>query len=430
VEELPGKRLRFWHLTFQEFLAALQLAWLDDREKPQVSWWPLIRGHLEHAQWREVIELLPGCLVDEGGEGRVDRLLERVLGLRGDGAKLAAEARVAAIAGRLLQTLTAYQYQPRPEITRAYEGALGRSMAIFTCEGAVQVPVKVRIAAAEALGRGGDPRFSSARDHFLAVPGLQRFRLGKYLVTVGEYQQFVDSRGYEEPSFWDLRGWELRVKENWEFPRGWEEQLETPNRPVTEISWYEAGAYCRWLSEQRGEPIRLPTEAEWERAATPKRGVYPWGEEEPDPERANFSQNIGSPTPVGIYPTGDGPYGHCDLAGNVWEWCSDKVLTKDDKDEEDCRSLRGGGWFVPADLLQTAFRQRYPAWSRYSVIGFRVVATSDKVLQEDRREETEALARMHGMDLADSEVTARAWRSSTSPEPSPHSPLPRTLDKV
>lgn len=375
VEELSGKRLRFWHLTFQEFLAALQLAWLDDENEDGGSWWPLVRKHLDDAQWRETIELLPGCLLDEGGEGRVDKLLERVLELRGGGGDLATEARVAGIAGRLLQSLSAYQYQPRPEITAAYESALKRSMAIFTPEGAARVPVEDRIAAAEALGRGGDPRFSPDRDNFLMVSGLEDVWLGKYPVTVEEYQRFVESRGYEESKYWEPAGWELRIEESWENPGGWEEQLETPNRPVIRVSWYEAVAYCSWLAEQRqkGEILRLPTVEEWEKAATPVRGGFPWGAEEPDSERANFGRNVRAATPVGLYLSGAGPFGHLDLAGNVLEWCFDKFANTSD-DVKAYYYWKGGGWFDSAGLLWAALRGGDPAMSRGDDLGFRVAS--------------------------------------------------------
>jgi len=379
VEELSGKRFRFWHLTFQEFLAALQLAWLDDKNEEENSWWPLVRQHLADAQWRETIELLPGCLLDEGGEGRADKLLERVLGLRGDRGDLTTEARVAGIVGRLLQTLSAYQYRPRPEITVTYEAALDRSMAIFMLEGAALVPVKDRIAVAEALGRGGDPRLAPDQDNFLAVSRLKGVRLGKYPVTVEEYQRFVESRGYEETKFWEPAGWALRVREGWEAPGRWEERLETPNRPVTEVSWYEAVAYCRWLTEQRqkGETIRLPTVEEWEKMATPARGQYPWGWEEPDPERANFGNLVRAPTPVGIYPSGAGSSGHLDLAGNVWEWCSDKDIVASASLCKDVRHLKGGGWILPAWSLQTICRDWKPAESRDGSFGFRVAAVRE-----------------------------------------------------
>ncbi|MCP4664575.1 MAG: SUMF1/EgtB/PvdO family nonheme iron enzyme [bacterium] len=375
VEEVAGNRIRFWHLTFQEFLAALQLAWRSDGEHDAAEdWWPLVRERLDHAQWRETIELFPGCLLDEGGEGRVDKLLDRVLALRGPAPDLATEARIAGIVGRLLQPLTVYHYRPRAEIAAAYEAALERSMAIFTVEGAGEVPVKDRIAVAEALGQGGDPRLAAERDNFIEVPGCDGLQLGKYPVTVEEYQRFVEHRGYEEEEkYWGAEGWSLRSKERWEQPGDWDDQLTTPNRPVVGVSWYEAMAYCRWLSEQQSQEVRLPSEDEWEKAATPVKGEYPWGEEEPDAERANFApewkSNVGSPTPVGVYPAGDGPHGHSDLAGNVLEWCVDEVPVKD---EELWRSVRGGGWYGSAEVLRSASHGGYPAGRRGGLLGFRV----------------------------------------------------------
>jgi len=369
VEEVSGNRIRFWHLTFQEFLAALQLAWRSDGEADaDEDWWPLVRERLDHAQWRETIELFPGCLFDEGGEGRVDKLLDRVLSLRGPAPDLATEARIAGIVGRLLQPLTVYHYRPQEDIAAAHRAALERSMAIFTVEGAAKVQVKDRIAVAEALGRGGDPRLAAERDNFIEVPGCGGLRLGKYPVTVEEYQRFVEHRGYEEQKYWDAEGWSLKLKEGWDHPRDWDEQLATPNRPVTRVSWYEAVAYCRWLSELRSKEVRLPTEAEWEQAATPVKGEYPWGEKVPDDERANFNMNVGRPTSVGVYPGGDGPYGHCDLAGNVWEWCAAEVRGE----SEEIPSIRGGGWGSSAGDLGAAGCSGDPAGRRGGYLGFRV----------------------------------------------------------
>ena len=95
--------------------------------------------------------------------------------------------------------------------------------------------------------------------------------------------------------------------------------------PVTHVTWDDAAAFCRWLSEATGQEFRLPTEAEWEKAARGTTGrLYPWGDEPPDKNRCNFNQNVGDTTPVGQYPRGATPdTGVLDLAGNVWEWCSD-----------------------------------------------------------------------------------------------------------
>jgi formylglycine-generating enzyme required for sulfatase activity len=203
------------------------------------------------------------------------------------------------------------------------------------------------------------------RDNFLEIPGLVGLRLGKYPVTVEEYKRFVDDRGYDEERYWqEVAGRALKADGGWEAPGNWDEQ-----RPVTEVSWYEAVAYCCWLREQRGVEVRLPTTAEWQTAARPVRG--PWGEEEPDEERAHFDNDVLRPTPVGIYPSGNGPYGHCDLTGNVLEWCEDLVPVKDSAEE--WRALKGGGWFNAA-ILSSAFRDGNSATLRNDVIGFRVAA--------------------------------------------------------
>ena len=237
------------------------------------------------------------------------------------------------------------------------------------------MPVKPRIEAAEALGRAGDPRLRA--DHFIEVPDTGGVKLGKYPVTVEEFQRFYDHPGYEEPKYWSEAGWSYQQEKSWEAPGSWDEQLLTPSRPVTQVSWFEAEAYCRWLSDQRDETFRLPSEAEWEKAATPSNGKYPWGVVEPNDELANFGMNVEAATPVGIYPKGDGPLGHCDLAGNVWEWCADpdeltdRIWSDDDK-KTGIRVLRGGSWVGSADYLRSSYRFRSVAWRRYDSIGFRV----------------------------------------------------------
>ena len=131
-----------------------------------------------------------------------------------------------------------------------------------------------------------------------------------------------------------------RVDSRTTLPRFWEDSTyNQPTQPVVGVSWYEAAAYCAWLTEvgraagwlATSDAIRLPTSLEWERAA---RGTdqrrYPWGDEPPDAERANDdATGVGQPTVVGCFPTGAAACGALDLAGNVMEWMSTPVTARD-----------------------------------------------------------------------------------------------------
>jgi formylglycine-generating enzyme required for sulfatase activity len=135
---------------------------------------------------------------------------------------------------------------------------------------------------------------------------VSEFYIDKHPVTNVQYAAFIEAVNYEIPEHW----------EKGEIPLGKE------NHPVVNISWYDAIAFCKWLSRETSQPYRLPTEAEWEKAA---RGtdvrLYPWGDGQPTAELCNFNGNVGDSTPVGRYsPQGDSPYGCADMAGNVWEW--------------------------------------------------------------------------------------------------------------
>ena len=184
LEDLPGDRLRFWHLTFQEYLAAVRLA------KTQVGedWWPILEPRLDDAQWRETVELFASCLKLHNGVSHADRFVSLVLDLGSDGDDLAQDAKVAAILGRILPALEAYGYRAEPVKVAAHRALRTRVLQIFEPAGADTVPVHLRLAAAEALGRGGDPRLAVERfeERLLEVPGTE-IRLGRYPVTVEEW---------------------------------------------------------------------------------------------------------------------------------------------------------------------------------------------------------------------------------------------------
>ena len=204
---------------------------------------------------------------------------------------------------------------------------------------------------------------------------LSGYWIGRYPVTVEEYRRFVEDGGYGEALYWRAGGFG-----RWKEPGSWREQLDhvNPTRPVVEVSWYEATAYAAWMAARRRVyGCRLPTEAEWEKAARGTTGrKYPWGNTLPNEMLANFAPdgkpNVGHLTPVGAYPPGNTPEGVSDMAGNVWEWCGD-VLGPARNAEGVVRVLRGGSWFNHSGYLRSAYRFVDRPGARFDYIGFRVV---------------------------------------------------------
>ncbi len=345
-----GSQVRFWHLTFQEYLAGRALAGLPDAAQHEV----LLRN-LYLPEWREMVLLLAGTLVKQGPE-KVDALLAKVLDQLGEGASLPDQARAAGLMGAILADLRPAKYELADG---RYQALLDRVLDIFDAGKASQIPLKDRLDAAEALGQAGDPRLRGNNWAPIAEgPHGKAFKIGRYPVTVAEYRRFLEDDGYSNPAHWTQGGFE-----KWKEPDDWVKQEVHRNWPVTGVSWFEAAAYCAW------DGGFLPAEEQWEFAARGAEGrKYPWGKEEPDAERANYyPTGPRHPTPVGLYPKGATPdTGIHDMAGNVWEWVRDWY----DKKKE-LRVLRGGSCFHVSSYLVASGRIRGVPEGRSADVGFR-----------------------------------------------------------
>jgi formylglycine-generating enzyme required for sulfatase activity len=196
---------------------------------------------------------------------------------------------------------------------------------------------------------------------------LPAFEIGRYPVTNAEYAAFVQATGRQPPRHWGGD----------RFPE------ELADHPVVDVNWHVAVAYAEWLREQTGRPYRLPTEAEWEKAARGEDGrLWPWGNDW-DPARANCKPDgPGRTTPVGQYsPAGDSPYGAADMAGNVYGWTQslhrdyryDPEDGREDLEAGGNRVLRGGAFGSVSWLVRCAYRDWLNPVDWFRHCGFRVV---------------------------------------------------------
>ncbi|MEK7325100.1 MAG: SUMF1/EgtB/PvdO family nonheme iron enzyme [Chloroflexota bacterium] len=202
--------------------------------------------------------------------------------------------------------------------------------------------------------------------HTVEIP--YTYRIARYPVTNTEFAEFIQATGYKSDAA----------------------KADLPDHPVVRVSWRGAQEYCQWLTEKlraggmisAKEIIRLPTEAEWEKAARGEYGrEWPWGDEW-DPTKCNSREGeLGTMTPVGKNsPQGDSLYGVAETVGNVWEWCQSKYEPypyqasdgREDLAGDDSRVGRGGSWNLNRRYCRAACRGRFVPVNFYNNIGFRV----------------------------------------------------------
>lgn len=373
--------LTFIHRTFQEYLAARYLATRRDvNQRAQAL--------LPYPHWEEVLMLTGDVLQGEYFQDYVRTLLNadlppKVVGrnvllaglcLNSNGRHL----RDTSLGKDVLQALATVAENPDiPFERRRRSGEILGELGDARVESMVEVPggsFMMGVSQAELADYrepGSIRRLleRSAPAHEVFVP---LFIIDRYLVTHAQYACFLEEGGYERQELWSEAGWEWLTHQKRKLPAYWEEyRWNRPNYPVVGVSWYEAEAYARWAGK------RLPTEAEWEKAARGTDGRrWPWGNEWVE-EAANARAELGQLTPVGIYPYGASPYGCMDMAGNVWEWTADWFASYDDPDQksDQLKVLRGGSWNVERDHIRCAARILGNPGNRVGSVGFRCVAT-------------------------------------------------------
>lgn len=390
----------FPHRTIQEYMAACYLHRRDDFPRELIT---LLRA--DPRRWREVLLFAAAKEARKrsyAASALIHRICPQTLAVERGAAEKALDALMVMLSGRLLvetglmkEARDDYEIQICHRVVKLLSQVVSES----------RLPLEDRVAAGHDLGTLGDRRsgvglrpddlpqidwqrveagpFLMGVNRFTCLAIRRPFEISRFPVTVAQYREFVSAGGYRQPQYWTRAGWRWRQENEAEEPERYSLFPNAPNQPQVGVSWYEAIAFCRWLSEQLGQKVSLPSEPQWERAARGTDGrTFPWGEEFGVTDCNMRWAGIGHPSPVGIFPQNASPCGASDMAGNVWEWCrtvwqsslsADAKELRNDIRGSDRRVLRGGSWANQRRFVRCAYRHRNHPDHRGPNVGFRVV---------------------------------------------------------
>jgi len=362
-----GEELRFRHQLIQEYFVAKALqARMNEMSAsefwPPTNWW-------ERSRWEETAVLLAGLYsndcspvirwlaaaqpevaaqcIDESGAGFADK---------------------PALLRELQSAWNPRLLDPVREPRIHGRAAIGRALARLDLDDRIGVGVKNGVPEIDWVEiPAGHFRYQEEKKR----RKNDRFWIARYPVTNTQFNAFLNAEdGCEDARWWNGLTGAHRV------PQG--PMWRYSNHPREMVSWYEATAFCSWLSHKLGYDVRLPDEREWERAARGTDGkAYPWGEEFDTAFVNTMESELSRTTPVGLHPRGVSQEGVHDLSGSVWEWCSNKY-----QEHDEWRVLRGGSWRNNSSSARTGRRCYDHPYGRNDDFGFRVVRSASSLITD------------------------------------------------